>query len=211
MTVEVHIDWAGETHLVGRIYTAQHSPAVSFEYAPEWLLRTDAFAIDPTSLPLRPGPHHSPTLFGAMQDCGPDRWGRMLIGRAVRKQVIDRRPYQDLDYVLALDDSSRIGALRFRSDANGPFLATSDGKIRQSFNSPLCSMQQTPFMARLKVPKTSGISSGKAHHSVEPDQSPQSPFPMGDSASSFALRPPRLMPTPRLSITLLLEETEHLL
>jgi serine/threonine-protein kinase HipA len=102
---------------------------VAFEYAPEWLNRPGAFAIDPTSLPLRAGPHHSATLFGAMQDCGPDRWGRMLIERAVRKQVLARKPYQDLDYLLALDDTSRIGALRFRVDAASPFLAASTGKL----------------------------------------------------------------------------------
>ena len=129
MSVEVHIDWAGETLFVGRLHTAGRSPAVSFEYASEWLGRAGAFAIDPTSLPLRAGPHHAPVLFGAMQDCGPDRWGRILIERAARKQVLDRKPYQDLDYVLALDDGSRIGALRFRSDPEGPFLAAGDGKI----------------------------------------------------------------------------------
>lgn len=129
MSVEVHIDWEGETHLVGRLHTAERSAAVSFQYTAEWLGRSGAFAIDPTSLPLRAGPHHSAALFGAMQDCGPDRWGRMLIERAVRKQVLDRKPYQDLDYVLALDDTSRIGALRFRTDADGPFLAASGGKI----------------------------------------------------------------------------------
>lgn len=127
MSVEVHIEWAGDTHLVGRLHTAERSPAVSFEYAPEWLRRADAFAIDPTALPLRAGPDHNATLFGAMQDCGPDRWGRMLIERAVRKHVLDRKPYQDLDYVLALDDASRIGALRFRAGADSPFLGAGDG------------------------------------------------------------------------------------
>ncbi|MFM8879184.1 MAG: type II toxin-antitoxin system HipA family toxin, partial [Verrucomicrobiota bacterium] len=80
-------------------------------------------------LPLRPCPHHGTSLFGALQDCGPDRWGRVLIDRAVRRQVLESKPYRDLDYVLALEDSSRIGALRFRADSSGPFLAASDGRI----------------------------------------------------------------------------------
>ena len=129
MSVEVHIDWAEQTRFVGIIHSATRSPTVTFEYAPEWLTSQDAFAIDPTALPLRRGPHHSPALFGAMQDCGPDRWGRLLIERAVRKQVLDRKPYQDLDYVLALDDASRIGALRFRASADAPFLAAGNGNI----------------------------------------------------------------------------------
>ena len=129
MSVEVCIDWAGQTQLVGRLHPVARSAAVSFEYATEWLARADAFAIDPTSLPLRGGQQHGQRLFGAVTDCGPDRWGRVLIERAVRKQVLERRPYQDLDYVLALDDASRIGALRFRLRPDEPFLAAGDGQI----------------------------------------------------------------------------------
>jgi serine/threonine-protein kinase HipA len=129
MSVELHIDWSGQTQFVGRIYTTERSPAVSFEYDSGWLARTDAFAIDPTSLPLRIGAYHSPQLFGGIHDCGPDRWGRVLIERAVRKQVLERKPYQDLDYVVALADSSRIGALRFRMGPTGPFLAESGQQV----------------------------------------------------------------------------------
>ncbi len=129
MSLEVHIDWQGETHLVGRLRSAERNSSVSFEYALEWLHRADAFAIDPTSLPLQRGSHHASTLFGAIHDCGPDRWGRVLIERAVRKKVLAQKPYRDIDYVLALDDTSRIGALRFRLGADSPFLAPSSGKL----------------------------------------------------------------------------------
>jgi serine/threonine-protein kinase HipA len=129
MSLEVHIDWKGQTHLVGRLYAAERGLSVSFEYAPEWLQRADVFAIDPTSLPLQRGAHHGRALFGAVQDCGPDRWGRVLIERAVRKKVLAQKPYRDIDYVLALDDASRIGALRFRADANSAFLAAATGKL----------------------------------------------------------------------------------
>ncbi len=129
MSWEVHIDWQRKTHLVGRLHAAERGPAVSFEYAPEWLHHDGAFAIDPTSLPLRPGPQHGPSLFAAMLDCGPDRWGRLLIERAVRKKVLAQKPYRDIDYVLALDDGSRLGALRFRQDRIGPFLAPTTGTL----------------------------------------------------------------------------------
>lgn len=129
MSLEVHIDWQGETHLVGRLQAAERGSSVSFEYALEWLQRDDAFAIDPTSLPLQRGAHHGATLFGAIQDCGPDRWGRVLIERAVRKKVLPQKPYRDIDYVLALDDASRVGALRFRQEASSPFLAATSGKL----------------------------------------------------------------------------------
>lgn len=123
MNVEVHIDWQGETCLAGRLYPAGRGSGVTFEYERGWLARPDAFALDPTALPLQRNAHHGTALFGALQDCGPDRWGRVLIDRAVRKKLLAQRPYRDIDYVLALDDFSRIGALRFRVEADGAFLA----------------------------------------------------------------------------------------
>lgn len=129
MSIEVHIDWQGTTPLVGRLHAAERNAAVTFEYAREWLARTGSFSIDPTALPLGPSPVHGASLFGAMQDCGPDRWGRILIERAVRKQILDRKPYREIDYVLALDDTARIGALRFRTEPAGPFLAANAGKL----------------------------------------------------------------------------------
>ena len=129
MSLEVYIDWQGQTHHVGRLHAAERGASVSFEYATEWLQRDGAFAIDPTSLPLQRGAHHGTDLFGAIQDCGPDRWGRMLIERAVRKKVLTQKPYRDIDYVLALDDVARVGALRFRLNAESPFLAATTGKL----------------------------------------------------------------------------------
>jgi serine/threonine-protein kinase HipA len=70
MNTEVHIDWRGGTHFIGRVHVSEREQAVTFEYAADWLGRPDAFSIDPTALPLRAGGHHSSTLFGAFQDCG---------------------------------------------------------------------------------------------------------------------------------------------
>jgi len=129
MSLEVHIEWQGATLPVGRLYSAGRGKTVSFEYSTEWLTGKPAFAIDPTSMPLQRGMLHSSVLFGAMQDCGPDRWGRILIERAVRKGLLEQRPFQEIDYVLALDDHSRIGALRFSRGTDPTFLAQGKGKL----------------------------------------------------------------------------------
>lgn len=129
MTTEVHIDWQGATLLAGRLHTPERGASASFEYAAEWLSRVDAFALDPTSLPLQRPAHHAPVLHGAFQDAGPDRWGHLLIERAVRKKVLAQKPWRDLDYVLALDDVSRIGALRFLEAGGDAFLAPTTGKL----------------------------------------------------------------------------------
>jgi serine/threonine-protein kinase HipA len=126
---DVCIEWAGATHAVGILFAAEHGQSVVFEYLPDWLARDDAFAIDPTALPLGSGPFHSPRLFGAFADAGPDRWGRILIERSVRHRLLDRRPYRDIDYVLAIDDIARIGALRFRRAQESAFQGTGRGSI----------------------------------------------------------------------------------
>lgn len=100
MNIEVHVDWRGQACRVGQLYAAERGASVAFDYAREWLDRADAFAVDPTGLPLQRAAHHSKALSGAVQDCGPDRWGRVLIERAVRKRVLPQKPYRDLDYVL---------------------------------------------------------------------------------------------------------------
>jgi len=53
MSIEVHIDWEGNTHWVGLLRPAARGATVTFEYHPTWLSRRPAMA------PSRPTP---PTL-----------------------------------------------------------------------------------------------------------------------------------------------------
>jgi len=107
--LDVCIEWAGATVEVGALYPGDRSGAVGFEYAREWLARSDAFAVDPVALPLRPGVFHASELPGAFADLGPDRWGRIVIDRSVRQGLLDRRPYRAIDYLLAIEDEARVG------------------------------------------------------------------------------------------------------
>lgn len=117
--IEVHIDIAGETHLVGicRYIAKARGQSSLFEYTDEWLAHPDAFAIDPANLPLRAGPTHRTSaksaLPGALRDTAPDRWGQQLIKRAFRKSG-EERTLSEIDYLLAITDRTRIGALRYR-------------------------------------------------------------------------------------------------
>jgi len=102
----------------------------AFMYTPSWLINPERFAIDPT-LPLVSGFQfhaHRPqgSIFhGAIADTEPDGWGRRVILRAhaKRRQAIRSRDQADefgilgeLDYLLAVDDESRMGAIRFRDE-----------------------------------------------------------------------------------------------
>ena len=108
--------------------------SASFEYDAAWLAAPDRFAIDPT-LPLVVGPQFhrrsrdGSVFHGAIADTEPDGWARRVIQRdhAKRRQearragsTVDARPLNALDYLLAVDDFSRVGALRLR-DEDGLF------------------------------------------------------------------------------------------
>jgi len=118
-TIEIYIDQADETLLVGRCrYVAKRRGQSSvFDYDAGWLNREEAFAIDPQNLPLRAGPVYTSSeksaLHGALRDTAPDRWGQQLIKRAFRKAG-EERSLTEIDYLLAITDLTRIGALRYR-------------------------------------------------------------------------------------------------
>jgi serine/threonine-protein kinase HipA len=131
----VYADLAGVPHLVGRLWTRarQDKASATFEYDRQWLSNPLRFPLEP-ALTLGPGPFHSGdrTLFGAIGDSAPDRWGRMLMRRAERHRA-DREgetpcTLQEIDYLLMVDDDARQGALRFAAHAGGPFLAAAARK-----------------------------------------------------------------------------------
>lgn len=125
-SIEIYIDHAGETHLAGRCrYVAKRRGQSSvFEYANEWLENPDAFALDPANLPLDGGQIYTTSdksaLPGALRDTAPDRWGQQLIKRAFRKAG-EERVLSEIDYLLAITDQTRIGALRYKREDEDSF------------------------------------------------------------------------------------------
>jgi serine/threonine-protein kinase HipA len=130
-TIEVFI---GEqaAHVGSLRYDLQgNRESAAFEYAPEWL--ATGYPIGP-DLRLVAGPQfHKKTRDGTpfhdpIADTEPDGWGKTVILRdhAKRRQEARRSgeqsatPLGNLEILLAVDDVSRIGALRFR-DESGAF------------------------------------------------------------------------------------------
>ena len=124
--IEVFIDHNGETRLVGRChYIARRRGQSSvFEYADAWQDRAGAFALDPANLPLEHRQIYTSSnksaLPGALRDTAPDRWGQQLIRRAFRKAG-EQRALSEIDYLLAINDQTRIGALRYRREGEEAF------------------------------------------------------------------------------------------
>lgn len=103
---------------------------IRFEYDTAWLAGSRAFAIEPL-LPLHEGPFHAqdPSQpLGIFQDCSPDRWGKQLMDRReaieAREQGRPRRALRAWDYLIGVDDGTRMGALRLRDPESGAYAAS---------------------------------------------------------------------------------------
>lgn len=104
----------------------------AFAYDGAWLADPAHFNVS-ADLRLTEGhqPHKAASpqdsvFHGAIADTAPDAWGRRVIARdhAKRRRVDPRLPaLTELDYLLAVDDFSRVGALRL-GDAAGNWLRT---------------------------------------------------------------------------------------
>ncbi len=127
--VEVELDVAeiGRAIRIGtlRRVSSATGPLVAFAYDDAWLERSDAFPIDP-SHGLYAGdqfPRQGERMAGIFTDAAPDRWGRELLDRReaelARAAGRRRQPLGEWEYLLSVDDMSRMGALRFREPDGG--------------------------------------------------------------------------------------------
>jgi len=128
--VYVYLDLASAPQLCGRLWARARKgqESASFEYDEGWLRAANRFSLEP-ALSLGAGAFHTgqgKALFGAIGDSAPDRWGRMLMGRAERRAAKREkravRTLREIDYLLMVDDEARQGALRFSRQPGGPFL-----------------------------------------------------------------------------------------
>lgn len=133
-TIGVFIGAAAQEVGTLRVDIQGNRQSAGFEYHPRWLSSADSFAIEP-GLPLLPGMQfhmqaRGGSLFhGAIADTEPDGWARRVILRDHAKRRHDERgeglaeneaPLNPVDFLLAIDDANRVGALRFK-DENGVF------------------------------------------------------------------------------------------
>jgi serine/threonine-protein kinase HipA len=131
--LQVYVDLEGKAQLVGRLWARSRKgrESATFEYDASWLKHPSRFALEP-ALVLSHGQHHTAAgrrLFGAIGDSAPDRWGRLLIQRDERRKAREAnrepRTLNEVDYLVAVGDIARQGALRFSETEGGPFVAAS--------------------------------------------------------------------------------------
>ena len=126
----IYVDTAGEVALAGELWTRDRhgKESATFRYAPAWLTSADRFALGP-DLPLGEAPLHTSQgmkLFASLTDSAPDRWGRMLMRRQWRRAGQSGSPLSEIGFLLRVNDTARLGALRFAESPDGVFQAPDD-------------------------------------------------------------------------------------
>ena len=128
----VYADWQGMPRpvLMGLLHAERlrGKEVFSFEYTADWLSSAYAMLLDP-DLDLYPGLHYlsdDKPNFGLFLDSSPDRWGQWLMRRReaalARKEDRKENKLFQTDYLLGVYDEHRMGALRFKTNPDGPFL-----------------------------------------------------------------------------------------
>lgn len=131
--VYADFDWMRTPQLVGELIydSVRGNETFGFSFDKDWLAAySDLFLSSelqnfPGIQYLKPGKD----IFGCFSDALPDRWGRTLLNRreqiAAQEEKRLARRLSSFDYILGIDDASRMGGFRFALSKDGEFINTS--------------------------------------------------------------------------------------
>jgi serine/threonine-protein kinase HipA len=128
--VYADFDWLAEPVLVGELSyeSLRGSDSYAFKFENDWLRQYGSLFLsaDINNYPGQQYTQPGRDIFGCFCDALPDRWGRLLLNR--REQILateERRPVRRLssfDYLMGIDDFSRMGGFRFKTVPDGEFI-----------------------------------------------------------------------------------------
>lgn len=128
--VYADFDWLKTAVLVGELgyESLRGTDSYSFCYDHNWLRQYSDLYLS-ADINNYTGPQYTQAdrdIFGCFSDALPDRWGRLLLNRReqIRAQE-EKRPVRKLssyDYLLGIDDYSRMGGFRFKESPDGEFI-----------------------------------------------------------------------------------------
>jgi len=132
--IQVYAHWQGmaEANCIGMLTAQQARGKTGFSilYNPEWLTQKEQFLLDP-DIEWFEGQQHpiGKENFGVILDSMPDTWGRTLMKRRAAQEAFEngntKTNLYEIDFLLGVHDESRMGALRFKLNQDGPFLNNS--------------------------------------------------------------------------------------
>ena len=128
--VYADFDWLNTPMLVGELgyESLRGSDSYAFKFDDEWLRHYGNLFLsaDINNYPGQQYTQPGRDIFGCFSDALPDRWGRLLLNR--REQILateEQRPTRKLssyDYLIGIDDFSRMGGFRFKTAPDGKFI-----------------------------------------------------------------------------------------
>lgn len=128
--VYADFDWLKEAALIGELgyESLRGTDSYSFTFCEEWLRKHgDLFLCD--DLNSYTGPQYTEPgkdVFGCFSDALPDRWGRTLLLRREQIEAAEQgcpvRRLSSFDFLMGIDDYSRMGGLRFKEEKDGGFI-----------------------------------------------------------------------------------------
>ena len=130
LLIYADFEWTERPMLVGELgyESLRGSDSYSFKFDGDWLRHHGSLFLS-ADLNNYPGPQYTQPgrdIFGCFGDALPDRWGRLLLNR--REQILaseEKRPIRKLssfDYLMGIDDFSRMGGFRFKETKDGAFI-----------------------------------------------------------------------------------------
>ena len=128
--VYADFDWLAEPMFVGELgyESLRGSDSYAFKFDNDWLRQYGSLFLsaDINNYPGQQYTQPGRDIFGCFSDALPERWGRLLLNR--REQILaaeERRPIRRLssfDYLIGIDDFSRMGGFRFKTIPDGDFI-----------------------------------------------------------------------------------------
>ena len=167
--VEVYADWhpIDAPQLIGQLAYSDSSRGGVFSFAYDKAFLTSAYRlqIDPM-LTLHSGELYNDEAdknFRAFLDSSPDRWGRILMQRRAaieaRKGIRATSRLNELDYLLGVHDSYRMGGIRFKRAGFDAFLDSPFLDNNTEFAAPPMTSLRELEHAAMQIEKDDNIDS----------------------------------------------------
>lgn len=126
-------NWLGKGELVGELCyeKLRGSGSYAFKFDENWLKVHAGIKLseDINNYPGMQYTQPGSDIFGCFSDALPDRWGRTLLKRREQIQAAEEkravRPLSSFDYLMGIDDSSRMGGFRFKKEMEGDYINVS--------------------------------------------------------------------------------------
>lgn len=133
LLVFADFNWLEKPELVGELCyeKLRGSDSYAFKFDEDWL-KVHAGINLSEDINNYPGMQYTKPendIFGCFSDALPDRWGRTLLKRREQIQALEEkravRSLTSFDYLMGIDDFSRMGGFRFKKELEGDYINVS--------------------------------------------------------------------------------------